>query len=101
MILHLEQVNQLRHTTALLYDLLEVEIRVANEFVDGFLIGEHTVLVGLAVLEHTKVGLSRHEESLLNDVDKTEAEEVQRDVHEVRGGQGHESEDADLVTDDL
>jgi len=52
-ILHLEQMDKLGHTAALLDDLLQVEVRVADELVDCFLVGEDTVLISLTVLEHT------------------------------------------------
>lgn len=82
-VLHLEQVDEFGHSTALLDDLIKVEVRVGDELVNCFLVSKDTILVRLTVFEHTKVGLSGHQEPLLNDIHQTEAKEVQRDVHEV------------------
>ena len=61
MVLHLKEMDQLRHAAALLYDLLKIEVRVLDEFVDCFLVGKHTVFVCLTVLEHTEIWLSWHQ----------------------------------------
>jgi hypothetical protein len=53
MVLHLEQMDKLWHTATLLYDLLQVEVGVADELVNCFLVGEDAVLIRLTVLEHT------------------------------------------------
>ena len=53
------------------------------------------------MLEDTKVGLTGHQQTLLDDIDETETEEVQWDVHEIRCGQRHQTKDIDLIADDL
>ena len=82
-VLHLQQVNQLWHVAALFNDLFEVEIRVCDEFVNRFLVSENTILISFTVLKHAQVRLAWHEQTLLDDVDQTEAEEVEWNMHEV------------------
>lgn len=100
-VLHLEQVDKLWHASTLLNDLFKVEVWVLDEFVDGFLISEDTILVRLTVLKDTQVGLAGHQQTLLDDVHEAEAQEIQGNVHEVGCGKRHESQNAHLVTDDL
>jgi hypothetical protein len=69
-VLHFQQVNELRHSAALLDDMLEILVWVTNELVNGLLVCEHTVF--LVIFEHSKVGLSRHQKTLLNDVNQAE-----------------------------
>lgn len=90
-VLHLEQVNQLRHPSALLHNRVEVLVRVSYELLNRIVVSKDTVLFG--EFEHSKVRLTRHQQPFLYDVDQTEAEEVQWNVHEVRCGAGHEPED--------
>lgn len=73
MVLHLEQVDELGHPTALLDDLLQVEVGVGDEFVDSLLVGEDAVLIRVVVLEHTQVRLSWHQKAVFYDVDQAEA----------------------------
>ena len=101
MILHLQQVNELWHASTLLNNLLKVEVGVQDELFNGFLVSEHTVFVRFLMFEYTEVRLSWHEQALLNDVNKTETKEVQWNMHEIRSGKGHQSQNVDLVTDDL
>ena len=71
LILHLEKMNKLRHSSTLNDNLIEIFVWVTDELVNGLLICKHTIL--LVVLEYTKVRLSWHQKSLLNDIDKAEA----------------------------
>lgn len=71
MILHLEQVNQLWHVPALFDYGVQVVVRIVNELFDGLLICKNAIL--FVVLEHTKVWLSRHQQTLLNNVNEAEA----------------------------
>jgi len=73
-ILHLEQVNELRHDAALLNHCVEVKVGILNELLNRFLVGEDAVL--FVVFEDTEVGLTRHQEALLDDVNETETQEV-------------------------
>ena len=101
MVLHLQQVDKLGHSAALFDDLLKVEVRIRDKLVYGLLVSKHAILVRLLMLEDTQVGLTGHQQALLDNVDETETEEVQWDVHEIRCGQRHQTKDIDLVTDDL
>lgn len=83
MILHLQQMNELGHSAALLNNLFEVQVRISDEFIYGFLVSEDTIFVRFLVLEDTKVGLSWHQKALLNNIYETETEEVQWDMHEI------------------
>ena len=100
-VLHFEKMDEFGHSAAFFNHLFEIEVRVLNELVDCFLVSEDTILVRFRVLKHTKVGFTRHQKSLLDNVDKTESEEVERNVHEIRCGERHQSKNADLVTDNL
>ena len=53
MILHLEKMDQFRHSSALLDHLLKVEVRVGDELFNGLLVCEHAILIRLLVLEDT------------------------------------------------
>ncbi len=100
MVLHLQQVDQLGLATATLHHLVQVLLRLLDELVDGVLIGEDAVL--LCVLEDSQVGLSGHQQPVvLDDVDEAEAQEVKRDVHEVRGAVGHQPNNIASCTHDL
>ena len=99
-ILHLEQVDELGLATAPLDDLVQVLLWLLDELVDAHFVSEHAIL--LSVLEDTEVGFSRHEEAiLLNNVDKAEAEEVERDMHEVGGAVRHQTDDVGVGPDYL
>jgi len=75
--------NEFGHSAALLNNLFEVEVRISDEFVNGFLVSEYTIFVCFLVLEDTKVGLSWHQEALFNNIHETETEEVQWDMHKI------------------
>ena len=85
MVLHFEQVNELRHVTAFLNSLVQVVGGVVDEFVDSLLVSEDAVLLGRLELVHAQVGLARHQQAALNNVDEAESKEVQRNLHEPRG----------------
>ena len=70
-VLHLQQMDQLRHVSAFLHDVVGVLLGVGHELLDGFLVSEDTVLV--AVFEHTEVRLSGHEQAVLNNIYKAES----------------------------
>jgi hypothetical protein len=83
-------VNQLRLPAATLYHLVQILLWLLDELVDTHFIREHTIL--LCVLEDTEIGFTWHEQAiLLNNVDETEAKEVERDVHEVWCTVGHQA----------
>ena len=84
MVLHFEEMDKFGHAATLFNDLFQVEVRVGDEFVNCFLVGENAILVRLTVLENTEVWLSRHEQTLLNNVDEAKSEEIERNMHEVR-----------------
>ena len=50
-ILHLQQVDKLWHPATLFHDLLKVEVRIGDEFVNGFLVRENAILVRLLMLK--------------------------------------------------
>ena len=97
MVLHFQKMNQLGHYAALLNNGVKVVVGVLDELLNCLLVSEHTVL--FVVLEHTQVGLARHEQALLHDVHETEAEEVEWNVHEVWRVEGHLTND--VVTHDF
>jgi hypothetical protein len=90
-VLHFEKMDQLRHLSALLDDCVEIFIWVNNELFDGLLVCKYTVL--LLVFKDTEIWLSRHQETLFNNVDKAETEEIQRDMHEIRSVVRHQTDD--------
>lgn len=82
--------DKLWHSSALDNYLIEVPVRVINELVYTLLICEHTIF--LVVFENTKIWLSRHEKTLLNDVDEAETQEVERNMHEIGCAIWHQSD---------
>ena len=55
------------------------------------MVGEYTVF--LIILKNSKVWFSWHQKAFLDNVDETESQEVERDVHEVRRAIGHQPDD--------
>ena len=90
MVLHLEQVNQLGHLSALLNDLIKIVSRVVSEFLNCFLIGKHAVLLVDSVLVHTQIGLTRHKQTIFHNINETETQEVKWNMHEVGCRIGHQ-----------
>ena len=99
MFLHLKQVDQLWHASALLDDLLKVHVWVRDELLNSLLVGKHTVL--LIELEDSQVWLAWHQQSMLDNVDQTETKEVQWNMHELWSGVWHQSEDVLGLSSDL
>ena len=91
MLLHFEEMDELGHSAALLHNILQVHVGVSNELVDCLQISKDTVL--FVVLEDSKVWFTWHEEAMLYDIDQTETEEVQWDVHELWCRVRHQSQD--------
>lgn len=84
MILHLEQMDKLGHLTAFLYNLIKEVSRVVREFLNGLLVSENAVLFVHSEFVHTKVRFTRHQKAILDNVNKAEAKEIKRNMHEVR-----------------
>lgn len=100
MVLHLQQMDELWLPPASLYYIVEILLRLLDEIVDALLVCEDAVL--LCVLEHTQIGLARHEQPVvLHYVDQAEAQKVQGDVHEVGGTVGHQADDVGVGTNHL
>ena len=89
-VLHLEQVDQLRLATAPLNHFVQILLWLLDELVDTHFICEYAIF--LCVLEDTEIGFTWHKQAiLLNNVDETEAKEVERDVHEIWCTVGHQT----------
>lgn len=91
-VLHFKQMDQLWHHSALFDYFLQVLVGLCDKLFDGLKVSEDTVLV--FVLENSEVRLARHQETLFNDVDQTEAQEIEGNVHEVGRGAWHEAKNA-------
>ena len=96
-VLHLEQMNQFWHFSALLHYLFGVLTRICNELFNGLLVSEDAVLV--VIFENTEIGFTGHQQPVFHDVYQAETEEVQRNVHEVRCTVGHQSNN--VISNDL
>ena len=59
MVLHLQQMDQLWHPTALLNNMLQIFVWITDELVDGLLVREDAIL--FVIFEHTEVWLSGHQ----------------------------------------
>ena len=70
--------DQFWHTVARIHNPLQIHVWILDELVNRFLVCEDAILISLTVLEHSQVGLSRHQQSLFDNVDEAEAEEVDR-----------------------
>ena len=58
MILHLEEMNKFGFASTSLDDIVQVLLRLLDEFLDAQLVSKHTIL--FVVLEYTKVRFSGH-----------------------------------------
>lgn len=96
-VLHLEQMDQFRHSTTLVDYLLQVVVWIGDELVNGVLVSEDTIF--LIVFENTKIRLSRHQETLFHDIDEAESQEVERYMHEIWSAIRHQPDN--LVPNDL
>ena len=77
--------DQFWHTVARIYNPLQIHVWILDKLVNRFLVCEDTILISLTVLENSQVGLSRHQQSLFDNVDEAEAEEVEWNVHKIGG----------------
>jgi hypothetical protein len=99
-VLHFQQVDKLRFTSASLNHLVQVLLRLLYKLVNAHLVCKHAIL--FCVLEYTKIGFSRHKKPILLDyVDQAKSEEVEWNVHEVRSAVRHQSNDIRVSTDHL
>jgi len=55
------------------------------------LVGKHAIL--FVVLEHSKVGLTRHQEAFFHNIHQAEPKEIERNVHEIWCTVRHQSDD--------
>jgi hypothetical protein len=80
--------NQFWLSSATFYYFIEILFWLTNELFNTLFISKDAIF--FSVLKHTKVWLSRHQQTLvLNDVDETETQEIKRDVHEIRSAIRH------------